>query len=65
MAGQEKNTSVPMLYTRLIVIKRDDEPIEVIPYGPGQEQEALEMYEKISAQWSDVFLCTVDRGPLV
>jgi hypothetical protein len=53
----------PGIWPFLVVIKRETNPPEY--FGFADEEEAFAHYERIGAQWSDVFLCRVIRGPVV
>lgn len=53
-----------LLHEWLIVISRDGQ-IEVIPFEDANTPEGVDKYfERVSEQWSGVYLCKVIRGPL-
>lgn len=45
----------------LVVMRRDADPIEVLPFS--ELDPALKLYDRASAGWSDVYLCGVLAGP--
>lgn len=57
-------TEKTLVYSILVVIVREGVP-ELTGFREGEEREAEEYFEKVSMNWSDSFLCRVERGPRV
>jgi hypothetical protein len=47
----------------IVIIKRETENPEIVPFDEDQEEMALEFMDKAGTQWSDTYLCEVIQGP--
>lgn len=47
----------------IVVYKQDTEPIEVSLFR--DKQEAINLYEELKLNWTEVYLCIVERGTSV
>lgn len=53
-----------LLYSRIVIICREGRS-EITPFKPGDEKDAEEYFDIASANWSDSYLCIVEKGPAV
>lgn len=51
-------------YSKIVIIVRENNP-EIAAFEPGDEEKAEAYFDRASAQWSESFLCTVEKGPVV